>query len=334
MKLDIKDKKLLFLLSKNARLNIAELAKLTKLSRDVVAYRLDKLEKSGIIKGFKTGINYRLLGIKEYDIYLRLFHVNEESLAEIVNHLCENRFVTWVGTTFGNYDVRISILARDNEHLNSLMLLLEKEFGNKIQDYEICPLIKKFKVHPEFLVSSIFKEIKGFKIPDKFLFRVDSSSHSPVKLDSQDRKIISILGKNCRTRLVEIASSVNMTPEGVKYKIKRLEQSGVIMHYTTAIDGPKLGKLWCVFLFKMVNMSEEKEKALESYIANHKNATASVKIMGKWNLGLTVYANDMREIQSLLMDFRNNFTENVKEYDSLLIFDTFKYPALAEGALD
>ena len=46
VKLDSKDKKILEQLQKNARLSIAEIAKNTKLPRDVVVYRIKKLEKN------------------------------------------------------------------------------------------------------------------------------------------------------------------------------------------------------------------------------------------------------------------------------------------------
>ena len=65
MRLDTKDQKIMFLLSKNARMSYSELGKLTRLSRDVVKYRMEKLLDAGVVKAFKTVINYRLLGFKE-----------------------------------------------------------------------------------------------------------------------------------------------------------------------------------------------------------------------------------------------------------------------------
>jgi len=50
VKLDSKDKKIIEQLQKNCRQTIAEIAKVTKLPRDVVVYRIKKLEQSKIIR--------------------------------------------------------------------------------------------------------------------------------------------------------------------------------------------------------------------------------------------------------------------------------------------
>ena len=51
--LDLKDRKILYELDFNARQTDSEIAKKVKLSREVVNYRISRLQKNGIIRNFE-----------------------------------------------------------------------------------------------------------------------------------------------------------------------------------------------------------------------------------------------------------------------------------------
>jgi len=63
IKLDIKDKKILYELDVNCKQTNAQIAKKVGLSRDSVGYRIKKLERESFILGYRTLINFRKLGI-------------------------------------------------------------------------------------------------------------------------------------------------------------------------------------------------------------------------------------------------------------------------------
>ena len=57
-RLDQKDSRILFELDRNSRQSIHDLAATTKLSRDVVSYRIGRLERTGVIQKYITIIDY------------------------------------------------------------------------------------------------------------------------------------------------------------------------------------------------------------------------------------------------------------------------------------
>ena len=57
IKLDLKDKKILRILSDNSRTPLTQIAKQVGLSRDSVEYRIKNYEKSGLIEGYRTLVN-------------------------------------------------------------------------------------------------------------------------------------------------------------------------------------------------------------------------------------------------------------------------------------
>jgi len=62
IKLDIKDKKILYELDMDARQSISSIAKRVGLSKEVVNYRIRRMEKEGLIDGYYAIIEYSKLG--------------------------------------------------------------------------------------------------------------------------------------------------------------------------------------------------------------------------------------------------------------------------------
>ncbi|MHA1977785.1 MAG: Lrp/AsnC family transcriptional regulator [Candidatus Hodarchaeales archaeon] len=61
-----------------------------------------------------------------------------------------------------------------------------------------------------------------------------------VKLDDLDMKILRIIQDDCRNSLQEIADLVDSSVSTVHYRIKRLENEGIIKGYFASLDAEKL----------------------------------------------------------------------------------------------
>ena len=68
-KIDAKDRKILYQLDINSRRSFSQIGKKVGLHKDVVAYRVNKLQEKGIIKGFYTETDDYKLGYIRYRFY-------------------------------------------------------------------------------------------------------------------------------------------------------------------------------------------------------------------------------------------------------------------------
>lgn len=59
-------------------------------------------------------------------------------------------------------------------------------------------------------------------------------------MDSTDLKIVSMLKKNARVSASAIAKEVGLAVSSVTERIRRLENSGVILQYTAVVDNSKI----------------------------------------------------------------------------------------------
>src|SRR5512136_1676871 len=93
-KIDLKDRKILYELDLNCRQSNTQIGKKVGLKKDVVAYRIKRMQDEGVIKNFWTAINTFNLGYNVFRIYITLQYVNVEKKNEIIQHFV-NYENTW-----------------------------------------------------------------------------------------------------------------------------------------------------------------------------------------------------------------------------------------------
>jgi len=84
-----------------------------------------------------------------------------------------------------------------------------------------------------------------------------------MKLDLTDKKILSELDKNCRIPNSKLAKKVHKSREAVKYRIKQLQERGIITGFITSINPNKFGYYMFKVYLKLENIPEEREKFFE-----------------------------------------------------------------------
>ena len=57
-----------------------------------------------------------------------------------------------------------------------------------------------------------------------------------TKIDLKDRKILYHLDLDCRQSLTQIGKKVGLKKDVVAYRIKRMQDEGLILHFSTFID--------------------------------------------------------------------------------------------------
>ena len=142
MKLDLKDKKLLYWLDQNSRATNKALAKKVGLSEQAIGYKLKRLKEEGIIKKYVTFVNTIALGYMHYKVLLRLRNANVKKEQEIISILAKNENIRWIVSCSGRWDINFSILARDSEEFTDIYRDIEKKIGDYISEKNVSILIR------------------------------------------------------------------------------------------------------------------------------------------------------------------------------------------------
>ena len=251
-KLDVKGRKILYELYKDCRSTSNQIAKTVGLSREAVDYRIQVMEKEGIVRKYITLVDTPRLGYLTYNVYFNLQDCDDAEEEKIRLYLVNHDFTKWVVSCSGKWDIAVAFAARDTSHLNEMLYNLTSLFQNKIKYYDILSTLTVYK---DADISLVIREIitnpkKGFPtVPPQKLH----------KLDDTDLKILSSLSENARSNIVDVAKKVKLTPEGTSYRMKKIVGEGLIRGFRAVIDVTKLGHLWYMMLIETAPLPPEIE---------------------------------------------------------------------------
>ena len=113
---DSLDRKILEMLTENARVPFLEIARECNVSGAAVHQRIQKLTASGVINGFESLINPAAMGY-ETCAYVGFFLNEPSNYGTVVEQLRQIPEVVECHYTTGKYDLLVKLYARNNAHM-------------------------------------------------------------------------------------------------------------------------------------------------------------------------------------------------------------------------
>jgi len=135
------------------------------------------------------------------------------------------------------------------------------------------------------------------------------------KLDLKDRKILAELDQNGRLSCSKIGKNVGLSTEVVNYRIKRLEKENIIKDYIAIINLSKLGIIQFKILLSLEQIDEEELNIKIGQLKAIENIKWIATCKGKWDLVLTIYAEELKQIASLKREVISIFGNHINQKD-------------------
>jgi len=315
IRLNLKDRKILYRLDINSRQSNSEIAKKVGLSKDVVGYRIKKLEESGLIKGYYTLIDFSRLGYFSIRVYLKFYDASPEKEKEIIDFLIKNKKVFYVAMIEGSYDINIGTLIKDIYEFEDFWLIFKRRFKQYIGEEKISIFTKAYHFHRAYILN---KKIDDSEI--EFF-----GQEKIVKYDKTDLEILKIISKNARIRLIEISEKLKIPPTTIAHRIKQLEKNGVIQAYRFIFDFQKFG-----YEYYKVDLILKDISKLEEFVSfAHRNPNIIYvdKTIGGSDFEFDLEVKNKEEFLSIIENLRKLFTEirtwnffSMGRYQKLLYF--------------
>jgi DNA-binding Lrp family transcriptional regulator len=147
--LDEIDIRLLEVLQENCKLNFTQIGNKLGVAESTIRYRIDRLEKKGIITNYIALINPRKVGLTITAIMM--IKINPQKIEEISPKLSSFNELRHLFKTTGQYDMVSVVNARDITHLNYLMSQIKKIEG--IHELIVEVATELVKVDPKFTIK-------------------------------------------------------------------------------------------------------------------------------------------------------------------------------------
>jgi Lrp/AsnC family leucine-responsive transcriptional regulator len=116
----------------------------------------------------------------------------------------------------------------------------------------------------------------------------------PVQLDEKDRLILRLLQENAKITVREIAAKIHLSTTPVHDRIKRMEDSGVILQYAALVNHAKVKKGLMVICY--ISLKEHSKKSGTKFIKTINELSEVIEcynISGEFDFMLKVVTESM-----------------------------------------
>ena len=308
-KIDKKDRLILNELNYNCRESNTKIGKTIGLSRDSVAYRINNLEKEGIIENYAIEINYEELGYTAFSFAIKLQNISQEKEGKIINFLIKNKSVVFIEKTLSKYDLAFIILAKSLEQVNEEIEFIRQFIGTNLKYIDIGISLETF----EFSTSLFDYKEPPIKINNK----------KSYTLDLEDKQILSELVKNSKITAVDLSKKINLSVFAIANRIKKLSSNKIIHKFKAIINIEKLGYHKYTILLNLFNSKVEKQ--LLYFCRAHKQIWEIDKSLGNYNYAIEVYAQNNEEFKNIVDEIMEIFSKSIIDYETLIVLKKIKH---------
>lgn len=233
-KLDLKDRKILYELDLNSRQSNTQIGKKVGLKKDVVAYRIKRMQDEGVIRNFWTAINTFKLGYQVYRIYINFQYVNSEIKEKIIQHFIDYKKIWAVISLKAEVDFDAVVWVDDIYEFYQFWNKTLDEFEDYFAKYTISVYVEAFNYKKSYLLPEENNKT------DRLLYRTKCDRQS-VEIDKIDYKLLNEMAVNARMPLIDLAGKLKCSSQAVNYRLKNLIKNGVINAFRVNVDLSKLG---------------------------------------------------------------------------------------------
>ncbi|HIH25128.1 TPA: Lrp/AsnC family transcriptional regulator [Candidatus Woesearchaeota archaeon] len=320
--LDVKDKRILLALSENARKPYTDIARKVGLSPEGVKYRIARLREQNVLLGARTVISFSRLGLTSYHIFLSMHPPDAKTETALVRFLQSRHEVNAVLQYLGKWDYEIAVATRTPQEFDDFRSALMQEFP-RAQDEQFSMIIAP--VAGTSLPARIFPGIGKDRIG-----RTEECKE-PFALDEVDTRLLMAIGENADSSILDIMAHTKLSRDQVSYRMRRLQDEGVIVEFRPIINYGALGYSMHAVLLRLQARDAKRERTLASYLRNHAAVIWAARTIGSLDMIIYIISKNPSDFHTSIGDLRVRFGDLIKSYETLIAYKEHKYTWRASG---
>ncbi len=303
-KLNKKDLQLIKLLDENSRITNKAISKKLKISSSNVAYRIENLKKNKIIENFYLLVNSFAFHPWHNRLLIKL--KPGWKIQEIKDFCRKNKNIGWYMLLEGDWNFGCQIFynnpSESLEVLREILGYLEKY----VEDYTISSMVRIEKFEHNFLYENPIKEHTIYKkIPIQ-------------KLDNLDKKILSEMYHNSRTKFIDIANKLKIDYKTIANRYKKMVRQGVIIANKVKINRIKLGYDYNKVFLNLNTFNGEEISKIKKFLLKDKRILFVTEAVGWADLEFEIFIESQNEYRDFQRVFMETFGKSIKKYSTLI----------------
>jgi DNA-binding Lrp family transcriptional regulator len=320
-KIDLKDRKILYQLDLNCRQSNNQIGKKVGLGRDVVAYRIDKLQNMGVIKNFYSVIDTFTLGYNVFRIYINLEYATSQLKNEILDYFINYKYSWVVATIKSEIDIDVVIWVKD-------IYEFYKFWDKTLDTYE--EYFEKYAISI-YIESAVFKKsylLYGEKLnEDRKLFHM-KCGEKPVDIDETDYYLLNEIAVNARIPLIDLADKLDCSSQKVNYRLKNLVKNKVLKSFRVELDLSHFDLQ--KFKVDIYLKNHQLKRPIFSYLTEKHYIEFMNFAIGWADLEPEFVVKDFQELLSILDEINTKFSGAIKKQSFFIVEKIHKQRCLPE----
>ena len=309
--IDLKDRKILYELDLDARQSLTQIGKKVGLKKDVISYRIKRMQDEGVIENFWTAINTFKLGYQVYRIYINFQYVSSQIKEKIVQHFINYRNVWAVISLKAEIDFDVVIWVKDIYEFYQFWNKTLDEFEDYFAKYTLSVYVEAFNYKKSYLLPD--EPNKGARL----LYRT-ASSGKPVAIDKIDYKILDEIAINARIPLIDLTKKLGCSSQTVNYRLKNLLKNGVINSFRVNIDLSKIGLQH--YKLEIYLKDHKQRNAIWNFLKEQPYCDTLNVAIGWSDLEFEIIVENVQRLGQIMEEIDAKFPNTIKK-QSFWIFD-------------
>ena len=132
-----------------------------------------------------------------------------------------------------------------------------------------------------------------------------------LPLDRTDKKLLAALMKNARLPITSLAKASGVSREVATYRLKRLEEKGIILNYVTEVNVEKLGYVGAAVF---VATKTHRESDFRKFLSESRNICWVGEHVGIWDFGMSILGRNNKEIDVYFSEMYNKFKDFIIDH--------------------
>jgi len=314
-KIDLKDRRILYELDYNSRESLTQIGKKVGLKKDVVSYRIKRMQEEGVIQCFYTVIDAYKLGYTFFRYYINYQYATPDIRNNIIEYFTNYKNISTVGESPGKYDLLVIAWVKDIGEFYRFWSDALDKFGEYFDSKIFSVYVNGVGFRQSYLL------LDNYKIEDR-----EEHEHfgvgKTVEIDETDYHLLNELALNARAPLIELAEKFDCSSQTINYRIKRLKKEGLIQAFRVAVNQSLLGfeRFKCDIFLK----NHSQRMNIINYVKQNPHLLYISTSSGLCDLEFEFVVKNQKQIIDIIEDINLKYPNSIKNFSTYGNLKVFK----------
>ncbi len=140
-----------------------------------------------------------------------------------------------------------------------------------------------------------------------------------TELDVKNKKILLCLSENARMPHAKIAKKIGLSKDAVAYRIRKMEERGVIQGYLSIIDISQIGFGTYHLFIRLNKPSKEKQKKIIEAVRVYDFVKVVIEFSDKYDFEIGVAAKNVEELDERIRTITKHMSQYLEEIKVLIL---------------